>query len=72
MPILLLLGETAANITGINLNFCNKGLRTLILNQIQNIDVNFYNGGDLELYDAGKPVISNNVLSVLNTPGAAV
>jgi len=34
MPTLLLLKETSDTISGINLNFCNKGLCTLILNLI--------------------------------------
>ena len=45
MPVVLVISETATTIKGINLNFCNKGLKTLILNLITNMDEDFYFGG---------------------------
>lgn len=44
LPVVLVIGETASTIKGINLNFCNKALKTLILNIITNLDEDFYFG----------------------------
>ena len=35
LPVVLMTGETQSTIRGINLNFCNKALKTLILNILQ-------------------------------------
>ncbi|WQJ53888.1 MAG: hypothetical protein [Wendovervirus sonii] len=69
MPVVLALQENSNVLSGINLNFCNKGLCTLILNLIQNLDCAFYNGGDSDLFDKGKTVISDKIISALNIPG---
>lgn len=45
MPVVLITGETSTTIRGINLNFCNNALKTLILNILTNMDENFYFGG---------------------------
>ena len=42
LPVILMIGETSSTIKGINLNFCNKALKTLILNMIMNMDEDFY------------------------------
>ena len=44
LPIVLMTGETHSTIRGINLNFCNKALKTLILNILTNMDEDFYFG----------------------------
>lgn len=45
MPVVLITNETSTTIRGINLNFCNKSLKTLILNILTNIDEEFYFDG---------------------------
>lgn len=45
LPVVLITSETSTCIRGINLNFCNKGLKTLILNIITNLDEDFYFNG---------------------------
>ena len=45
MPVVLITNETSTTIRGINLNFCNKALKTLILNILTNMDEEFYFGG---------------------------
>lgn len=45
MPVVLITNETSTTIRGINLNFCNKALKTLILNILTNIDEEFYFDG---------------------------
>jgi len=42
LPVILMIGETSSTIKGINLNFCNKALKTFILNMIMNMDEDFY------------------------------
>lgn len=44
LPVVLMTGETQSTIRGINLNFCNKALKTLILNILTNMDEDFYFG----------------------------
>jgi len=44
LPVVLMTGETQSTIRGINLNFCNKSLKTLILNILTNMDEDFYFG----------------------------
>ena len=58
MPIVLMLKETPKGIRGINLNFCNRGLTTLILNTITNLDENFFFEGLLQ------KMVFNKVLPV--------
>jgi len=45
LPVILMIGETSSTIKGINLNFCNKALKTIILNMIINLDEDFYFSG---------------------------
>lgn len=45
LPVVLITNETSTTIRGINLNFCNKALKTLILNILTNMDEEFYFGG---------------------------
>lgn len=42
LPIILCLKDKGDIFIGINLNFCNFGLRTLILNDIYNLDEDFF------------------------------
>ncbi len=42
-PLLLCLKNTKTQVSGINLNFCNYELKTLILNDVYNIDPEFFN-----------------------------
>ena len=71
MPVVLIIGETATTIKGINLNFCNKGLKTLILNMITNLDEEFYFGGLAEkmAYNKQAP-ISKNVYTFVSNDNA--
>lgn len=42
LPIVLMTKELNGSFRGINLNFCNMALRTLLLNFITNLDYDFY------------------------------
>lgn len=42
LPILLCMSYTDKIVSGINLNFCNYALRTLILNDVYNLDTEFF------------------------------
>lgn len=71
LPIILVIGETSSSIKGINFNFCNKGLKTLILNIITNLDEDFYFGGLAEkmAYNKQAP-ISEKVYTFLSDNNA--
>lgn len=71
MPVILMIGETSSTIRGINLNFCNKALKTLILNIITNLDEDFYFNGLAEkiAYNKQAP-ISKNVYTFLSSSDA--
>lgn len=70
LPIVLMTNEGANTIRGINLNMCNKGLTTLLLNMIQNLDEDFYiNGGAERLAYNKSLVISKKVYSFLTMQG---
>lgn len=67
MPVVLMIGETASTIKGINLNFCNKGLTTLILNIITNLDEDFYFDGRAQKLAYNKQLpISEKVYTFLS------
>lgn len=69
LPIVLMTGETESTIRGINLNFCNKSLKTLILNIITNLDEDFYfKQGAAKLAFNKNLVISKKVYEFLSTP----
>lgn len=63
LPILYVIKETPNTITGINLNFCNRDLRVVILNMIYNMDEDFFfNNGDIKNdVDNGKIITSNSI-----------
>lgn len=42
LPIILMTGQSATCIRGLNLNFCTKPLKALILNMMWNIDTEYY------------------------------
>ena len=71
MPVVLIIGETLSTIKGINLNFCNKALKTLILNIITNLDEEFYfDGGAQKLAYNKQLVISQKVYKFLSSDDA--
>lgn len=71
MPVVLVTGETSSTIRGINLNFCNKALKTLILNIITNLDEDFYFGGLAQKMAFNKQApISEKVYRFLSDNGA--
>ena len=71
MPVVLIIGETQSTIKGINLNFCNKSLKTLILNIITNLDEEFYfDGGSQKLAYNKQLVISQKVYKFLSSDDA--
>lgn len=67
LPVFLMLDETSTTIYGINLNFCNKALKTLILNMIRNLDEDFFeNGYDQKLANNKNLVISERLYKFLS------
>ena len=71
MPIILMTGETKNCIRGINFNFCNKALKTIILNLFQNLDLEFYQGGKAQSLAFNKKLtISEKVYNFLIDPNA--
>ena len=71
MPVVLVIGETSSTIKGINLNFCNKALKTLILNIITNLDEDFYfDGGAQKLTYNKQMAISEKVYRFLSNNDA--
>lgn len=63
LPVLYVIKENANTITGINLNFCNRDLRIVILNMIYNMDEDFFfNNSDIKNeVDNGKIITSNTI-----------
>lgn len=61
LPILLCFNNTPTTISGINLNFCNYALRTLILNDIYNLDQEFFKHNASEQAHTGLLPISKNI-----------
>ena len=71
LPVVLMTGETQSTIRGINLNFCNKALKTLILNILTNMDEDFYFGDLAQKQAFNKQVpISEKVYRFLSSNGA--
>ena len=65
VPVVLILRTTNNSVQGINLNLCNSGLRTLILNIFYNLDPDFF---ELEAYKMAarkQPTLSKKILSFL-------
>lgn len=67
LPIILMTGEGRNIIRGINLNFCNKALKAIILNLIYNIDTKFYTETAEKLAVNKSMAISKQVYTFLNT-----
>ena len=62
-PLLLCMNYNNNLAWGINLNFCNYGLRTLILNDIYNIDPEFFEQTASDLSHRGQFPISKKISS---------
>ena len=61
LPIVLCTQYTNNTISGINLNLCNYALRTLILNEVYNLDPNFFEQNASEQAHRGLLPISRNI-----------
>lgn len=61
LPIILCLGYKNGIIMGINLNLCNYALRTLILNDIHNMDPEFFRHTASDQAHKGQIPISNTI-----------
>ena len=63
MPILLVTKQHGCVLRGINLNFFNKALKSLVLDLVQELDVDFYQRQGAQKIVANKGVpVSKNVL----------
>lgn len=61
LPIILCLNNTKTTVSGINLNLCNYALRTLILNDVFNLDPSFFAYEASEQSHRGQIPISKNI-----------
>lgn len=61
LPVILCLGYKNKVIRGINLNLCNYGLRALILNDIYNMDPEFFRHTASDMAHRGMIPISNTI-----------
>ena len=64
LPIVLVTHIEREKVRGINLNLCNIALRTFIINALHNLDLEFYNRKNLDMYANKQAPISNNVAKV--------
>lgn len=64
LPMILCTGNNDNIISGINLNLCNYSLRTLILNDIYNLDPQFFNSDASKQAHQGKLPISKSITSL--------
>lgn len=71
LPVVFVIGNSGDKIQGINLNLCTKELRIIILNLIQNIDPDFFNGGAKKLISEGRAPISTKLLGFCRNPDSA-
>lgn len=67
LPIILCTSYTKNLIRGINLNLCNEALRTLILNDVINLDPNFIKHDASEQAHQGQLPISKNITKYFMT-----
>lgn len=66
MPIVLITSFGNGVIRGINLNFCNKALKTLVLNLVQNLDPKYFErDAEILTYNKSLP-LSKNILAYFN------
>jgi hypothetical protein len=70
VPLVLITSNTASTVRGINLNLCNYGLKTLILNTFYNLDPNFFDSEAQGLAAKKQPVLSKNILTFLGKGNA--
>lgn len=61
LPLVLCTGNNKNIISGINLNLCSYELRTLILNDVYNLDPDFFNSKASEQAHHGQLPISQNI-----------
>ena len=61
LPLVLCTGNNKNIISGINLNLCSYELRTLILNDVYNLDPDFFNTKASEQAHQGQLPISQNI-----------
>ena len=64
LPIVLVTHIEAGKVRGINLNLCSYGLRAYIINALHNLDLQFYERGNLEMVNNKRMPISNNVAKI--------
>lgn len=64
LPIVLVLKNNGNIISGINLNLCNRDMRVIILNLVQNLDNEFFEKGAIEMIKKGQPPISKKLLTL--------
>ena len=65
VPLVLITSNTKTSVRGINLNLCNYGLKTLILNIFYNLDPNFFEGNAQSLAAKKQTVLSQKILAFL-------
>lgn len=61
LPIILCTNNTNNTVSGINLNLCNYALRTLILNDVYNLDPNFFEHDASQQSHRGLMPVSKNI-----------
>ena len=64
LPVLLVTHRSGKNISGINLNLCNSGLRACILNALHNLDLQFYKRENMLMAERGNAPFSQRVAGV--------
>ena len=65
VPLVLITSNTKTTVRGINLNLCNYGLKTLILNIFYNLDPSFFEGDAQKLATKKQVVLSQKILTFL-------
>ena len=65
VPLVLITSNTKTSVRGINLNLCNYGLKTLILNIFYNLDPSFFEGDAQKLAAKKQSVLSQKILTFL-------
>ena len=65
VPLVLITSNTKTSVRGINLNLCNYGLKTLILNIFYNLDPSFFEGDAQSLAAKKQAVLSQKILTFL-------
>jgi hypothetical protein len=54
LPVLLVTHRNGKNISGINLNLCNSGLRAVIINALHNLDLEFFKRNNMLMAENGQ------------------